>query len=103
MKPWGYWTFERCKSAALKCKTKQQFRKYYESAYNVACKNDWLNKICGHLIQIMKSPNYWTKERCQQEALRCKTKAEFRKKYQGAYSAAFKKDGLMKYALTCML
>ncbi len=84
MKPHGYWTFERCCNAALKCKTKQQFREQYESAYNIVCKRGWLSDVCGHLIQALKSAKYWTKVRCHEAALKCKTKNEFRKRFHGS-------------------
>lgn len=38
-----------------------------------------------------KSPGYWTKEKCQESALKCKSKIEFIKKYRGAYKRSNEK------------
>lgn len=44
---------------------------------------NWLNDITQHLI---KNRIYWTKEKCQNEALKYKTKSDFRKYSSSAYS-----------------
>ena len=41
-----------------------------------------------------KPPGYWTKERCATEALKYKTRSEFRNKAGGAYSAAHRNGWL---------
>jgi len=89
-KPYGYWTKEKCQEEALKYKTKSEFVKNSGSAYNVVYKNNWMRELCSHIKSNKKSSGYWTKERCQEESLKCKTKTEFNKKYQGAYNSARK-------------
>jgi len=43
----------------------------------------------------MRKPlNYWNKERCNEVALKCKTKTEFRINYGGAYKKARKNGWL---------
>lgn len=42
----------------------------------------------------MKERNYYTKERCTQLALECKSKSEFRQKHNSAYQRAYKKKWL---------
>jgi len=77
-KPNGYWTYEKCKEVSLICKTKQELRKNYSTAYNIIYKNKWTSEFCSHMILSANKPNnYWTKERCQEEALKYTTKKEF--------------------------
>ena len=49
IKPFKYWTYEKCKEEALKYITKKDFRKYVSSAYNVIHLNNWY-----HLLSHMK-------------------------------------------------
>jgi len=83
-KPNGYWTYERCKEAALGCKTRNDFKLKNPSAYDKALKNKWFKDICNHMIEIIKPKGYWTYEKCKEAALECKSKKEFKKKYGGA-------------------
>ena len=81
------WTKEKCIEEALKYTTRNDFKKYSATSYGVSCKNKWLNDICQHMI---KSPftqsGYWTKEKCQKEALKYTTRNDFRKNNPNAYS-----------------
>lgn len=43
------WTFEKCKEEALKCKTRTEFYKINNSAYNSSRNNGWLNEVCAHM------------------------------------------------------
>lgn len=90
VKPNGYWTFERCKEEALKYNTRVEFQKKSSSAYGTAYKNKWLNSICGHMT-IKHLPNgYWTFEKCKEEALKYKTKEDFKNNSLSAYSVSKK-------------
>ena len=53
-KPSGYWNYETCKEAALKCKTRKEFSKIH-SAYLMSTKNGWLKEITSHMPK--KAPN----------------------------------------------
>ena len=87
-KPNGYYTKERCQELALRCKTKTEFCNNYSTAYNVVCKNRWIDDICSHMLEKRKPNGYWTKEKCHQASLKCKYKSEFKKNYSGAYHSA---------------
>jgi hypothetical protein len=89
-----YWTFEKCKDEAIKYKTRYEFQKNCGSAYNSALKNKWLDMICTHMIKTQKPTSYWTYERSKDEAIKYKTRYEFQKKSNGAYSAAYRKKWL---------
>jgi predicted GIY-YIG superfamily endonuclease len=48
IKPLRYWTYEKCKEAALKYNTKKEFRKNSSSAYNVILVKNW-NNLLSHM------------------------------------------------------
>lgn len=51
-KPKGYWNFDNCLHEAKKYKYKSDFYKESNTAYQIAYKNNWLDKICNHMIQL---------------------------------------------------
>jgi len=70
-------TKEDCLKEALNYKTKKDFKKNKPYLYRKSLLNGWANDICSH----MKRPhpyNYkWSKEKCQEEALKYMTKKDF--------------------------
>lgn len=93
-RPRGYWSKERCQQEALKYYTRSEFANGSRGAYNKAHREGWLDEICANMINPTKPNGYWTKGRCQQEANKYKTRAEFHDCCQGAYSAAYKHNWL---------
>lgn len=90
----GYWTFERCKTEALKYSSRNEFYKKSGGAYGASLRNKWLDKICSHMNYREKVPNgYWTKEKCKEESLRYTNKTEFNIN-SGAYRVALKNKWL---------
>jgi len=87
-KPNNYWTFEKVKEEALKHKTKGEFEKNASGAYDVALKNEWINKICSHMISSQKPTSYWTFEKVKEEALKHNSRTEFCEKSGSAYNKA---------------
>jgi len=79
------WTYERCREAALKCKSRSEFKEKVNAAYRISRKNKWLDDICSHMKELKKPENYWNYETCKEVALKCKSKQELRKKYSSAY------------------
>ncbi len=95
IKPDGYWNNkETCHLEALKYKTRGEFSKKSVGAYNAANKNKWLDDICSHMIGIKKPNSYWTEEKTHKEALKYKTRTEFKIQSAGAYNAAVKNKWL---------
>jgi isopentenyldiphosphate isomerase len=88
------WTYDKCKEEALKYETRYKFSKLSKGAYLSAYSHNWLNEICNHMIKTQKPTSYWTKERCQEEALKYKTKTEYNFKSKGSYIAAYRKGWL---------
>jgi predicted GIY-YIG superfamily endonuclease len=85
--PNGYWTFERCKEEALKYDNKTNFILYSNGAYYAARKHGWLDEICSHMVFIIRPKNYWTFERCKEEALKYDTRKELLTNNNCAYNA----------------
>lgn len=92
-KPRNYWTKERVFEEARKYKTRAEFKKGCQMAYQVACRNGWLEEM-DWLIESRKSKNYWTKERVFEEARNYKTRNEFQKECGSAYAVARKNGWL---------
>ena len=96
-KPNGYWTYDRCREAALKCKSVKVFTEKYSSAYTISKNNGWMKEFNKFLINKTinnKKRNYWTKERCREEALKYNSRYKFQKSSNGAYGCAFKNGWL---------
>jgi predicted GIY-YIG superfamily endonuclease len=91
------WSFESVKEVALKHKKRNDFSKNERGAYGVACENKWLDTICGHMTEGNKPKNYWTYELCNIEALKCKTRTEFRLSSRMAYEASLNNGWIDDY------
>ena len=90
--PNGSLTKEVCRKVALKYKTRTEFARDSAGAYDKAWKNDWLDDICSHMTSVQKPYNYWTKERCHEEAIKYKTRSEFQKNSVTAYDKVLLND-----------
>lgn len=92
-KPKGYWTKKRCAKEALKHKSKKNLYEKSPGAYMAMFNNKWFDELCPHM-KSSKPNGYWTKEKCIEEALKYKTKKEFRENNQSAYVCASKNNWL---------
>lgn len=93
-KPNGYWTKERCHEEALKYNLRSDFGAKSRVAYTISHKKGWIDDICSHMISLSKPKGYWTKERCQEIALKCNIRKELASYEKGAYKAAMKNGWL---------
>jgi hypothetical protein len=89
-KPSNYWTLEKCIEEALKYKNRSKWNKLSSGSYKVARKNDWLDECCAHMVQNKKPSNYWTLEKCIEEALKYKNRGDWNKYSAVSYGAARK-------------
>lgn len=92
--PNGYWTKERCQNEALKYKARTKFSNCNGAAYNVCLRNNWLDEICSHMTTTRISTDYWTKEICQKEASKYKSKGNFNASSGSCYRTAKRKGWL---------
>ena len=80
----GYWNnYERCREAALKCKTRDEFCRKYFSAMKYSRKNGWLESF--EWLLTNKPKGYWNYENCRTAALECKTRYQFHMRYAQGY------------------
>ena len=68
-KPFGYWTFDKCREEALKYNSRYEFKNNCGSAYTKSLKKCWLDKICSHMVSKQKPCGYWNYENCKDEAV----------------------------------
>lgn len=78
---------EDCAQEALRYLTRMEF-KNNSSLYYTACKRNWLDDICSHMVELQKPKRYWNKERCAEEALKYSMRKDFSKNSAGAYDSA---------------
>jgi hypothetical protein len=48
-KPNGYWTYEKCKEAALQCDSPKEFYENFRTAQEISRQNGWLDEIRFHM------------------------------------------------------
>ena len=86
------WNKETCYEEAKKYSTRSEFKKGCDRAYNVACKNGWIDDY-----DWFKRPKKWIYETCYIEAKKYKTKREFQRECGSAYVVACKNKWLDDY------
>jgi hypothetical protein len=78
-----------------KYKSLIEFKIDYPNEYKILYRKDLLGKLCedmGWVYRDIKKPNYWTKERCIEEALKYKLKTEW-KRYSCSSHYAARENG----------
>lgn len=90
-RPNGNWDFWGCMTDALLYKTKIEW-KTNSTAYYTAYNNNWMEYCSAHMIEGRKPANYWTLRTCKADALKYRTKMEWKTNSSGAYSIS-KKHG----------
>jgi hypothetical protein len=86
------WDINKCQKEALKYKTRLEFQKLSHSAYRFALRNKLINKICTHMINITSPKKYWGESEAQEEALRYRTRTQFKKSAYSAYNFCLKNN-----------
>jgi hypothetical protein len=87
------WTFEACRTKALKYESRTAFKNEAGSAYHAAWENGWLGQICAHMHKADMTRR-WDFENCHAEALKYETRGAFECGSTGAYNAARRKHWL---------
>ena len=83
------WNKETCYEEAKKYSTRSEFKKGCDRAYNVACKNGWIDDYDWFKRPIVYNKK-WTYETCYEEAKKYSTRNEFKKGCGSAYNVACK-------------
>lgn len=94
-KSFKYWTVERCFEYALLYSNLRDFYLgEHRTAYNKLCKLGLIMDATGHMKLNRVNNNYWTFDRCIEEALKYKTRKEFQTLSNGAYDKCHKNKWL---------
>ena len=94
------WTYKKCEEVALSCKSLKDFRTQYERAYIVSRKNNWICKICSHMVKSERMVR-WTKQNCFDEALKYFNRNDFFYASPRAYEV-LRKNGWLDIACNHM-
>jgi hypothetical protein len=91
----GYWSKEKCIEEALKCSSKKEFETKHPGGYAACRKNGWIIEISSHMNnRISKEKGYWTKEKCQEESIKYKSRSTFQKNNISAYQTSINNNWL---------
>jgi hypothetical protein len=100
--PRGYWTKEKCIESALKYNTHKEWIKNDNAALCASKLHGWHNECISHMKKLKNDDNYWTKEKCLEDALKYNKPSEWAKNNQYSYNKA-KKNGWFKECLAHMI
>ena len=71
------WNYDDCKKTIAQYNSLMEFRTKEKSMYIGILKNNW-KELLSALEYVFRENGYWTYERCKEEALKYKTKKDFR-------------------------
>ena len=83
------WTKEKCKEEALKYNCRNDFKNKNIGSYRASIKNKWIDEITTHMLIPYEKNKKWTKEKCQDEALKYNHRFNFKKGNGSAYNSAY--------------
>ena len=91
-KPKGYWNDKNnCLKEALKYNSINEWVKKCKSTYSIICRKEWFNECIAHMVKPKNKPcGFWSKEECIKDALKYKTKTEWRKSGSSSYQISLK-------------
>lgn len=95
-KPNDYWDYENCFNEAKKYSTRGEFRKGSQVAYYKALHKKWIDDYTW-LVYMKKPNNYYSYEKCYEEAKKYTSRGEFAKGNPSAYNNAWKNHWLDDY------
>lgn len=85
------WTsLELCKEEALRWTSISEWHKNSGGSYATARENGWFEECSKHFPVLEKPKNYWTLERCKEEAFRFKTRTKWAIGSASSYRKAIK-------------
>ena len=89
------WTEDSCKKEAEKYKSRSEFRKNSNRAYEASKRNGWIDSFTWLAPFPSSKPiNFWTYDKCIEESKKYKTRGEFSKKSPYVYGISLRKGWL---------
>jgi hypothetical protein len=93
-KPYGYWTFEKCKEEGQKYSSRGEWKASSRSSYLISRKNGWIELIIPESRNSV-SHGHWTDfENCKIEGEKYSSRSEWQASSMGSYLAAWKNGWL---------
>lgn len=89
-----FYTFELCKTEALKYNTRNDFYINSKGCYCASWRNKWLNEICSHMSFDRPSRIKHTFKTCKETAKKYNSRKEFSIKSKSAYQVSTKNKWL---------
>jgi hypothetical protein len=86
--PRGYWTKERVLEDARRFPYQAKWIKGSPTSYSIAKKNGWVKEACAHMISPKVPLGHWTLENLIADALKYRTRADWKRGNQSAYATA---------------
>ena len=84
----GAWSKEAVAADACKYSLLKDWINCGNAAYQIACKNGWVDEVTSHMARSQKPKGYWTKERVFDDAKLYKSKMEWFRSSQSAWATA---------------
>lgn len=88
------WTYDKCVDEAKKYQTIKEWNVGSPSSYQAAFKKGWIDDCSSHMVRLLAPKNYWTKERCIEDAKKYTTRQEWSKGKLSGYAVAASKGWL---------
>ena len=73
------WTKEMCLESASRYTTKIAWSKNDPNAHSASLRNGWYKECTKHMSNLINKRDYWTKERCIENALQYQVKEKWKK------------------------
>lgn len=98
-KPKKYWNnLEVCRKDASRFNGRKEWAKNSNRAYQIARLNGWLEICCAHMKEKIKPASYYTKQKCYELALLCRSKSEFARRFPAAYAKSLKNNWIKQFS-----
>lgn len=92
----GTWSKDAVAVDARKYSLLKDWANCGNSAYQIACKNGWVDEVTSHMARSQKPKGYWTKERVLNDAQLYKSKMEWFRSSQSAWATAQRNGWLVE-------
>lgn len=93
----NYWNYETCYEEAKKYRNRSEFQDKSCGAFKIARKNGWLEDYTWFTYDEKLPSGYWDEEHCREEALKYKSRYEFKQGNGSAYYSASRNKWLDDY------
>lgn len=90
------WTIDRCKTDALKYKTRKEWYVKEPNAYHAARRNGWLNEVVKHMVTKRERRSFFS---CVESAKKYNSLKEWRNSDNAAYQTSYRAGWILRIRL----